>query len=132
MAFFQSLIHTFKNSFNFRDRASRKEFWYFMIFYLVLYTPINIYESFRFALNNFDLEFSTWDVFISSPLTLILTFIFMVPLWSLTARRLHDVGKSGWWQLIYITVIGMLPLLYWFSQRGNPSANKYGLPSLLR
>ena len=43
-------------------------------------------------------------------------------------RRMHDIGKSGWWMLIsFIPLIGMLVLLYWFIfDGGQPHANQYG------
>lgn len=43
-------------------------------------------------------------------------------------RRLHDVGKSGWWYLIaFIPLIGGLYLLYLFIQDGTPGSNEYGV-----
>ena len=130
MSFFKNIIHTFKNSFNFQGRASRKEFWLFTLFYLIIYFPISTYESVQYAINNFaSYEVSSWDVLLSSPISLIITLIFIFPVLSLTCRRLHDTGRSGWYQLLYITIIGTIPLLYWFTKPGNPSANKFGLPN---
>ena len=42
------------------------------------------------------------------------------------ARRLHDVNKSGWWQLIAITIIGIIPLVIWMATEGAKKKNKYG------
>ena len=133
MSFFKNITHTFKNSFNFQGRASRKEFWLFTLFYMIIYFPISTYESVQYAINNFaSYDVSTWDVLLSSPLTLTINLIFIFPILSLTCRRLHDIGRSGWYQLLYITIIGMIPLLYWFTQPGNPSANKFGLPNPIK
>ena len=133
MSFFKNIIYTFKNSFNFQGRASRKEFWLFTLFYIIIYFPISTYESVQYAINNFaSYDVSSWDVLLSSPLTLTINLIFIFPILSLTCRRLHDTGKSGWYQLLYITIIGMIPLLYWFTQPGNPSANKFGLPNPIK
>ena len=38
---------------------------------------------------------------------------------SVTVRRLHDVGKSGWWYLLVFTGIGIVPILYWASKKGK-------------
>ena len=35
------------------------------------------------------------------------------------ARRLHDVNKSGWWQLIALTIIGLIPLIIWLASEGE-------------
>ena len=42
------------------------------------------------------------------------------------ARRLHDIGRSGWWQLLFITIIGIFVLIYWFVQDTVAEANQYG------
>lgn len=52
--------------------------------------------------------------------------IMIIPGLTLSVRRLHDVGKSGWWLLIKITGIGGLLLLYWYLQPSQPGDNQYG------
>ncbi len=43
------------------------------------------------------------------------------------ARRLHDTGKSGWWNLInLIPYLGFFVLIYLLAQPGNPGGNEYG------
>ena len=65
----------FKNYFNFNSRATRAEYWWFVLFYFLLsLIPI-----------------VNWFVWI----------VFLIPSISLTTRRLHDIGKTGWWQLWY-------------------------------
>ena len=44
------------------------------------------------------------------------------------ARRLHDLNKSGWWQLIAFTIIGLIPLIIWLASVGEKKKNKYGQP----
>ena len=46
---------------------------------------------------------------------LILGLPFLLPMWAVGARRLHDIGKSGWWQLIYLTGIGTIVLYVWYA-----------------
>ena len=52
----------------------------------------------------------------------------LIPSFSVTARRLHDINKSGWWQLIYITIIGILFMIIWNATEGENKKNKYGSP----
>ncbi|MFM8998274.1 MAG: DUF805 domain-containing protein, partial [Candidatus Limnocylindrus sp.] len=54
----------------------------------------------------------------------IVTFI---PGIALGIRRMHDIGKSGWWLLIgLITVIGWIVLIDWLATKSDPGANQWG------
>lgn len=46
-------------------------------------------------------------------------------------RRLHDTGRSGWWQLLQLTGLGSFVLLFWQLQRGASGANQFGVDPLL-
>ncbi|MBR4975355.1 MAG: DUF805 domain-containing protein [Bacteroidales bacterium] len=51
----------------------------------------------------------------------------LVPTLAVGARRLHDIGKSGWWLLIsLIPVIGWILLLIFFVKDGQPGVNQWG------
>ena len=69
------------------------------------------------------IELNFWDGYLGN-IFYILTF---VPGISVSARRLHDVNKSGWWMLIALTGVGIIPLIYWYCKKGEDKANKYGL-----
>ena len=51
-----------------------------------------------------------------------------LPLLALGSRRLHDIGKSGWWQLLMFTGVGLIPLTIWFLREGQDEENIYGPP----
>ena len=51
-----------------------------------------------------------------SPVSDIFNIMTIVPIYSLSCRRLHDIGKSGWWVLLQLTIIGAIPLIYWYCQ----------------
>jgi len=57
--------------------------------------------------------------------------IVFIPSLSVTIRRLHDVNKSGWNLLWYLTIIGTLYIFYLNILKGTDDDNKYGSPSTL-
>ena len=57
---------------------------------------------------------------------LVWSLAILIPTFSLGARRLHDVGRSGWWQLIPLTIVGIIPYLIWVLRAGDSETNKYG------
>jgi uncharacterized membrane protein YhaH (DUF805 family) len=57
---------------------------------------------------------------------LILNLILVIPYISASIRRLHDVGRSAWWQLASFTGIGVILLLYWSFKKGTPGPNRFG------
>ena len=44
-------------------------------------------------------------------------------------RRLHDINKSGWWILLTITIVGIIPLTYFYCIKGDDGVNDYGQPN---
>ena len=65
-------------------------------------------------------------------LGIIFGFIILVPALAVTARRLHDTGRSGWWQLTaYIPYVGFIAgiiLIVICCTEGEKKKNKYGQP----
>ena len=55
----------------------------------------------------------------------LVAIFFLLPNWAAAVRRLHDTGRSGWWLLIGLTIIGMIPLLIWSAMPGHDEANGY-------
>ncbi|MGR3220105.1 MAG: DUF805 domain-containing protein, partial [Candidatus Anammoxibacter sp.] len=52
--------------------------------------------------------------------------VLLVPSISIAARRLHDTGRTGWWQLIaLIPLIGTIVLIVFLAQDSH-SENSYG------
>lgn len=102
----------------FSGRARRTEFWYFQLFYFVV--------GF-IAMSLDDLLFSGLAI---EPLNMLTFFALIVPQLAVAARRLHDINRSGWWQLLAFTVIGLVLLIYWFCQKGHSGDNRFGADPL--
>jgi len=87
MNFTDSIRTCLKNKYsNFSGRASRSEFWFFYLFILIGYIIC-------FALM-MAISFNLFWLFGIFALTII------IPAFAVTARRLHDINKSGWFQLL--------------------------------
>jgi uncharacterized membrane protein YhaH (DUF805 family) len=97
----------------FTGRSRRSEFWYFYLGYVVLSIIATM------------LGFVLGDT-IGTALSGLVFFAMVIPFIAVSARRLHDVGRSGWWLLIYFTGIGIIVLIYWFASDSQPGANEYG------
>ena len=118
----QSSIKTcFKKYADFNGRASRSEYWWFQLLYMMVLIVAAIFDS--FYIDNSQAM---------GPVELVSTLILLLPAFSVWARRLHDVSKSGWWMLISLTIIGMIPLFIWNVSIGTKSKNKYGPPIKLK
>ena len=101
----------------FTGRSRRSEYWYFTLMCALLNLLLTI------------LSIVVDQSIVAGAITLLLSLLNLVLFISAIAvatRRLHDVGRSGWWQLIAITIIGGLLLLYWYMQDSEAGTNQYG------
>lgn len=127
MTFTQAISSSFQKYFTFSGRASRSEFWFFYLFYMIVYVILSIVI--------FGLQYSLQgdiDDFDNRLPTFIMTCALGIPLWTLGVRRLLDVGKSGWWYLISLTGIGAFYILYLLCSRSEPNTNMYGGQQMLQ
>jgi uncharacterized membrane protein YhaH (DUF805 family) len=109
--FQESIIICLKKYFNFKDRASRSEYWYFQL----LVTPIFIWAQFPSNDNQILI------------IQLILTFGLIIPAIAAGVRRFHDKDKSGWWILIsFIPFVGSIIVLVLLIDKGTEGSNKFG------
>ena len=100
-------IGALKKYADFSGRARRKEYWMFVL----ICTIINII----LAVLGMDI------------ISMIFGLAPLVPSISIGARRLHDTGRSGWWQLIYLVpLIGMIVMIVFLVQDSHDE-NDYGV-----
>lgn len=97
----------------FEGRATRSEYWYFALFNLLISVAIGIIES--SLLKGSSLFGSLYSLAL------------LVPSLAVGARRLHDIGKSGWWMLIaLIPIVGWIILIVWYATDTQLASNEYG------
>ena len=73
------------------------------------------------------LGFETFAPESGQPLSLLMSLVIFLPTLAVVVRRLHDIGRSGWWVLIQVVpIIGGVILLWWCVQPGDRVPNKYG------
>ncbi len=99
MDFGEAIKVCFNKFANFEGRARRSEFWWFQLF-----------------------------TYIISSLTCgIGGLVLLLPTIAVTARRLHDTGRSGWLQLLmFIPIVGYVLIIIWTVQDSDPGTNEYG------
>ena len=107
---------------NFSGRARRKEYWMFVLVQTIVMIGLMILDSvlgLDFELQGISLGYGY--------LYLIGIIVHFSPSLALVVRRLHDVGKSGWFYFIFlIPLIGVIWLLVLYCTEGQKQDNKWG------
>ena len=98
----------------FSGRAPRSEYWYFVLFTIIISVTANIIDAIIFGLG----------YSILSPIASLGLFL---PGLAVLVRRLHDTDRSGWWWLLaLVPIIGIIIVLVWICTRGTQGPNRYG------
>ncbi|BES69536.1 DUF805 domain-containing protein [Marinobacter nanhaiticus D15-8W] len=106
----EHFIDAFRNFANFSGRASRTQYWMFFLVYFIALIVLTV------------LDVVVGTMVISTLFSLAV----LIPSISIAARRLHDTGKSGWWQLVaLIPLIGWIILIVMLAQPSQ-GENAYG------
>ena len=109
----------FKKYAVFKSRATRSEYWYFTLFNIFAVLGFGLIDQLMGTFN-FDAGYG--------PLSAIYTLAMILPGLGVSIRRLHDIGRSGWWFMITaIPVLGLLVFLYFALLDSDPDSNDYGV-----
>ena len=115
MNFQDSVKSGFRNWVNFKDRASRSEFWFLVLFSILLGFISGLVDGLLNAM--IGIQF----------VNLIAVLALTIPSLSVTIRRLHDLDKSGWWVLLcLIPLVGIIILTVWYATKGTFGPNRFG------
>ena len=119
----EAVISVLTNWNNFTGRACRSEFWYFCLAVFLVSFIISIIEI---ATGMVDIESGGTGI-----LNIIVFLLILVPSISVTARRLQDRGWSGWWQLLFFTIVGSPVILVLNILPAKEDENNWGRNPLL-
>ena len=119
----EAVVSVLTNWNNFSGRACRSEFWYFGLAVFLFSMIISFIEI---ATGIVDIESAEMGI-----VSIIFSLLVFVPSLSVTARRLQDRGWSGWWQLLYLTIVGFLVIIVLNTLPAKEDENKWGRNPLL-
>lgn len=95
----------------FEGRAGRKEFWVFFLLYLLITFVLSLMEA-----------------FFEGPgyVVLLYSVAMVLPLLTVSVRRFHDIGHSGYWAIgVFIPIVCIIVFLF-FLKKGENRSNRYG------
>jgi len=111
-------LQALKKYADFSGRARRKEYWFFVLFNILISVVLTVCDVFV----------GTYSAAASvGILSGIYTLAVLIPGIAVTVRRLHDTGRSGWWILIVLVpIVGWIVLLVFMLINSQPGQNAYG------
>ena len=115
MGFVDAIKSGFGKYVTFSGRAARSEYWYWTLFTIVANLVAGILDA---ILGGIGL------------IGLIVSLALLLPGIAVSARRLHDLDRTGWWLLLVFTGIGVILLLVWDCMKGTTGPNSHGADPL--
>ena len=107
MSFVQAVQVCLRKYVDFSGRAVRSEFWWFALFQLIVMVVASMLGDTVYA---------------------VVALALVLPSLAVGARRLHDIGKSGWFLLLHLLpIIGILVLIFFWVQPSQTESNEYGV-----
>ena len=121
MVSFQNAVGLgFQHYYDFKGRSTRSEYWWWLLFVVLAGIALTIVDM---GIGTFDYE--SGDGLLSG----LFKLATLIPGLALGARRLHDINKSAWWLLMWLSFLLIIPvivLLVWAARQGDNGTNRYG------
>ena len=114
MEFGEAISNGFRNYVTFAGRASRSEYWYWVLFTFIVGVVTATLDYVAFPGSDY------------SPTNSLASLALLLPSFAVLARRLHDIDRTAWWLLLLLTGIGTILLVIWACFRGTAGPNQYG------
>lgn len=114
-SYFDGLLRYFE----FSGRSTRAQYWLFSLFSALLAVVAVFADSY---LSGIPIQAQVWG-----PLSVFVGLFTAIPGVTVTVRRLHDIGRSGWWYFItMVPIVGIIVLLVWMCWPSDDYSNDYG------
>ncbi|MCI6333041.1 MAG: DUF805 domain-containing protein [Desulfovibrio sp.] len=114
LGFQESVVRCLRKYATFRGRATRAEYWWFSLFNTLL--GMVVYAAVQHLMGT-----EAADGAAS-----IVQLALFLPMLAVGVRRLHDIDFRGWWMLLGLTVVGIIPLIIFFCLPGKQAPNRFG------
>ncbi|TCT02974.1 DUF805 domain-containing protein [Aquabacter spiritensis] len=109
-------LDAMRNYATFSGRTSRSGYWLFVLILILIELVAAVLDV---VLLGYAIEHG-------GPISGIVHLIHFIPALAIAVRRLHDIDRTGWWLLLYLTVIGGLVVLIFHILPGTRGANRFG------
>ena len=121
-----------ENYANFSGRARRSEYWMFSLFFFIICMGLLFLTTLLFLAMGDTVNYTSneWVNEVLAGLWILFFVAHIIPGFALIIRRLHDIGKSGWWLLVILTVVGAFLIIYWNCVASDEGENAYGAGSI--
>ena len=119
MSFSEAIRSVFSHYADFGGRARRSEYWYFTLMNILISMTVTVLQR--------SLGVKSGLYTLIAGLYGIYSLGVLIPELAVSCRRLHDIGKSGWFLLLnLIPFFGQIVLIVWLCQDSFPGSNQYG------
>jgi uncharacterized membrane protein YhaH (DUF805 family) len=117
MTFIQAIQSGFRNYARFSSRATRSEFWFWVLFTVVGGVVGEVLDLLVFGYHSINF----------APITELFWLGTLVPSFAVMIRRLHDTDRSGWWCLLgLVPLVGQIALIVLYCLKGTKGYNRFG------
>lgn len=120
MGFFEAVGVSFRKYATFSGRARRSEFWWWQLLCVLLNVSPFILAVLGYLAAPSAVDWLVWVGYA-------INAAILIPDMAITCRRLHDIERSGWWQVLFLVpIVGWVLFVWWCVKPGDAGPNRFG------